>query len=166
MSTGSEVRALDTPTLLRLLRVAPSTLNYWVSRGFCHPTLDAGKGRRSTRYWTVEDLVVLRSIKELRAAGCSLQLLSLAEERLRASFGRSLGNAVLFYDGKDILVEEQGVVVSLITQAGQAVFAETVQVAAFPLRPWTEEAHRLAAPVNIASIRARRLAAQAARHTA
>lgn len=148
--------ALDTPTLLRLLRVPASTLNYWVARGFCHPTLDAGSGRRATRYWTVEDLVVLRSIKALRAAGCSLQLLAVVEERLRARFGRGLAGAVLYYDGGDVYVEDDGVVISLISEAGQGVFAETLQIVAIRLSPWAEEAITLAKPVDIDEIRERR----------
>lgn len=163
MRNNEEVRALDTPTLLALLGVAPSTLNYWVNRGFCHPTLDAGQGRRATRFWTVEDLVVLRAIKELRQAGCSLQLIALVESRLRESMGLGLANAILYYNGKDVFVADEGVAVSLIREAGQAIFMETVLVAAFPIRPWVEQGMSSAKPVNIQVIKARRAAAQAAR---
>lgn len=150
------VEALDTPALLRILKVAPSTLNYWVDKGFCHPTLKVGSGQRATRYWTVQDLVVLRAIKELRAAGCSLQLIATVERRLRTSFDLGLSNAVLYYNGKDVLVEDQGAIVSLIAEAGQAVFAEIVQLVAFPLRPWVEAGKQEAKLVDIAAIRERR----------
>lgn len=163
MAENAEVLALDTPTLLALLKIPPSTLNYWVEKGFCSPTLDAGSGRRATRYWTVEDLVVLRAIKELRSAGCSLQLVTKIEGRLRTSFHRGLSNAVLYYNGQDVFVEDAGVVVSLIREAGQAVFTETLQIAAHPLSPWVEEGRSRAKMVDIESIRERREAAQAKR---
>lgn len=150
------MQALDTPTLLRILKIAPSKLNYWVKQGFCTPTLDAGSGRRATRYWTVEDLVVLRSIKELRDRGCSLQLIAVVENRLRARFGSGLAGAALFYDGKDVFVEDEGTITSLVKKAGQAAFPETLHLNAFALRPWLEEGERHATLVDIDAIRERR----------
>lgn len=163
MTGEGEVLALDTPTLLALLKIPASTLNYWVDKGFCTPTLDAGSGKRATRYWTVEDLVVLRAIKELRAAGCSLQLVTTVEQRLRESFQSGLSNAVLYYNGQDVFVEEDGVVMSVVRDAGQVVFAETLQITAFRLRPWVEEGRAQATLVDIDGIRARREAARAKR---
>lgn len=163
MKKNAEVLALDTPTLLALLKIPASTLNYWVEKGFCNPTLDAGSGRRATRYWTVEDLVVLRAIKELRAAGCSLQLVTKIEGRLRTSFDRGLSNAVLYYNGHDVFVEDAGVIMSLIHDAGQAVFTETLQIATHPLSPWADEGRSRAKMVDIESIKKRREAAQAKR---
>lgn len=156
MTGNAEVLALDTPTLLALLKIPASTLNYWVEKGFCTPSLDVGSGRRATRYWTVEDLVVLRSIKELRAAGCSLQLIAKIERRLRESFDRDLANAVLYYNGQDVFIEDAGAVMSLIREAGQAVFAETLQITAFRLRPWLEAGRAQASLVDIDRVRERR----------
>ena len=166
MSDVELALALDTPTLLKLLRIAPSKLNYWVGRGFCHRTLDTGSGRRATRYWTVEELVILRSIKALREAGCSLQLIARAEDRLRSSFNAGLANAILYYDGRDIFVDDQGTIISLVQQAGQATFTEALRIAAFPLRPWVEEGERSAELVDIAAIRNRRELIRAKRSTA
>lgn len=163
MTKGKLEPALDTPTLLRILQIAPSKLNYWVAKGFCTPTLDAGHGRRATRYWTVEDLIVLRSIKELRARGCSLQLVALVEARLRTRYKRGIASAVLFYDGSDVLVEDEGTITRLVKDAGQAAFPETLYLAAWALRPWVEEAERHTSMVNIDEIRNRRAAIRARR---
>lgn len=163
MTPDSAVRALTTPVLLRLVGIPASTLNYWVARGFVHPTLDAGSGRRATRYWTVEDVVVLRSIKELRSQGCSLQVVARVEGKLREQLATGLGEAVLYYDGSDVMVDEQGRLISLLAEVGQGVFPEAVHLSAFSLHPWIEEADRHCEVVDLKEIRARRAAAKARR---
>lgn len=166
MRAGRDVMALDTPTLLACAKIAVSTLNYWVEKGFCTPDIDAGQGRRATRYWSVRDLVVVKTIKALRDAGCSLQNVSKVEKRLTEIWGTDLSNSVLYYNGKDVLILDDAAIMSVLDEAGQGVFAEALTVLTAPLGKWVEEGNALAKPVDIAEIRARRVALQGSRATA
>ena len=150
------VLALDTPTLLKLVKVPVSTLNSWVRREFCPGPLDAGTGRRATRYWTVEHVVTFQAIKALRAAGCPLQLIAKVDDQLRNSFNSNLAAATLCYDGRDVFVIEGSDVINVIRNAGQAAFPEALTLSAFPLRPWQEDGARNAKEVDIDQIRSRR----------
>jgi DNA-binding transcriptional MerR regulator len=154
--SSAAVLALDTPALLRLAGIPASTLNHWVLKGFITPTHDLGSGRRAVRYWTVEDAVVVKAIKALRDAGCSLQLVSKVEERLRRSFDANLASAVLYYDGSDVFIDDRGVIISLIREAGQSVLKETVLMAAYPLDPWMSASKASAELVDLDAIRDRR----------
>lgn len=160
------VLALDTPTLLACAKIPATTLNYWVKRGFCTPDIDAGRGKRATRYWTVRDLVVIRAIKSLRSAGCSLQNVSKVEEQLTSRWDTDLSTSVLYYDGYDVMISDEMTAASVLREAGQGIFTETLTVLTVPLRPWITEGERLAKLVNIDEVRDRRNAIWAARNTA
>ena len=151
-----KVLAVDTPTLLRLTGVAPTTLNYWVSREFCAPSLDTGSGRRATRYWTVHDVLVIRAIKRLRDLGCSLQNLAKVRDLLSGLTQKTLGTSVLVYDGSDLMLLDEGSVVSLLRTRGQAVFVEALVTVSIPMGPWLREARQVAEPIDPVQIRSRR----------
>jgi len=151
-----KVLAVDTPTLLRLTNIAPTTLNYWVSRGFCAPSIDTGTGRRATRFWTVHDVLVIRAVKRLRDLGCSLQNLSKVQRLLASLTQKTLGTSVLIYDGHDLFLVDEGHAVSLLRTRGQALFLETLITVSIPMGPWLREAKRAAEPIDPILIRNRR----------
>lgn len=152
----NRVLAISTPTLLSLVGIPPTTLNYWISRGFCTPSLDTGAGNRSTRYWTVRDVLVIRAIKSLRDAGCSLQNIARVDMLLTEAWGAGLAETVLVYDGRDVLIEREKTLISLLTSHGQGVFAEVLTFVALPLHTWAVDAEKRGELVDVEEIRARR----------
>ena len=152
----NKVLAISTPTLLSLVGIPPTTLNYWVNRGFCTPSLDTGVGNRATRYWTVRDVLVIRAIKSLRDAGCSLQNIARIDALLTGAWGLGLADAVLVYDGRDVLIERERTLISLLSSHGQGVFAEVLTFVALPLSTWAEDAEKRGELIDVDEIRARR----------
>ena len=155
---GGREAGIPTPTVAKIARVARSTLNHWASIGLCEPTLVTSSGHRATRYWSVRDVVIVRTIKKLRDSGCSMPRLKAAVNLLRDHWDLDLADAVLVWDGKDLLsIDDRGTVVSLLAERGQSVVGISVmQLVTLPLSVWLEEAMEIAEPVDITTIRARR----------
>lgn len=163
---------MATPEVVALCGVPASTLASWVARGLCQPSLAASGGRRrATQYWSVRDVVMVRAIRTLREAGCPLAVLEKASEVLRGDWDSDLANAVLWWDGADIVtVTLAGEVVSLVTRHGQGIFAEVavVQVSC-PIAAWSQQVNGLLRSrplIPVADIQQRREAAAVARATA
>lgn len=134
--------ALTSEQVWKLADVPPTTLNYWVSKGLCGPSLLASMGKRFVRYWSVQDVVAVKAVKALRDAGCSLQRVSLVQELLQKHWGVALGSSVLYWDGrKDVLrIDDSGAIISVIAETGQQLTNEVVHMMTFPLRAWIEQA--------------------------
>ena len=160
---------MATPEVVALCGVPASTLASWVSRGLCVPSLADSRGRRrATQYWSVRDVVMVRAIRTLRAAGCPLAVLEKASQVLRDDWDADLANAVLWWDGADIVtVTPAGEVVSLVTQHGQGIFADVAVVhVSCPIASWSQQIDGLLKdrdPIAVDEIRQRRDAAAAAR---
>lgn len=115
---GWTARALsahtDTPT---------TTLSAWIGAGLVMPER-TGIGRRGHTIGAV-GLLELLAVKELRAAGFSLQSIQLAVENLREMSGedRPLGRLLLVVHGDDIVWRDasslDGLTVSALRQPGQ-----------------------------------------------
>lgn len=146
-----------TPQVVRLAAIADSTLNYWVREQLCGPSLIGSAGQRYTRYWSVRDLVMVRSIKALREAGCSLAKVREVRSILESE-GSDIAASVLFWNGHDVLrMDSQGEIVSLLADHGQRAFAETVvHFLTLPIRAWTMEAETQASEFDLATIEGRR----------
>jgi DNA-binding transcriptional MerR regulator len=121
-------------------------------------------GKRYVRYWSVQDVVTVRAVKALRAAGCPLQRVREVQEQLDDKWNANIASAVLFWDGRDVLkVEDQGEIVSVLNETGQQLTLEVVHVMTFPLRIWIEQALSVAHEVDLeelADARRRRETAQ------
>jgi DNA-binding transcriptional MerR regulator len=145
----TEERALETQTVCRVAQLSPKTLDYWIRTGLVRPSVRATPGRRVPRLWSIDDAIVVRTIKALRDAGCPLQRIR-AVKRLLASQEARLGGATLFWDGTDVLLMKQwGEVESAVRRPGQQV----LHVLAIPLSPWREE---LGSEATVVPMRARR----------
>lgn len=166
---ADESRGMATPEVVSLCGVPPSTLAGWVSRGLCEPSLAHSHGqRRATQYWSVRDVVTVRAIHTLRAAGCPLAVLEKASQVLRDDWDSDLSTAVLWWDGDDIVtVTPAGDVVSLVTQHGQGIFAEVAVVhVSCPIASWSQQIDGLLKdrdPIPVGQIQQRRDAAAASR---
>lgn len=133
------VAGFDTPAVLRLTGVPASTLDYWVAKELVAPSLHPSTGRRATRWWSLEDVIVIRTIKALREAGCPMQTLRRARAVLEAAGLESTTPAVLVWDGHDLLsFDRWGEARSEFRHPGQGVF----HVVAIPLPEWRSEAER------------------------
>lgn len=156
---------MPTPEVVALCGVPASTLANWASRGLCGPSIvGSGGRRRATQYWSVRDVVTVRAIRTLRAAGCPLAVLEKASQVLRDDWDAGLANAVLWWDGMDIVtVTPAGEVVSLVTQHGQGIFADVAVVhVSCPIASWSEQINGLLKdrdPIPVSRIRERRDAA-------
>lgn len=160
---------MATPEVVALCGVPASTLASWVSRGLCGPSLvRSGGRRRATQYWSVRDVVTVRAIRTLRDAGCPLAVLTKASQVLRDDWDADLANAVLWWDGDDIItVTPAGEVVSLVTQHGQGIFADVAVVhVSCPIASWSHHVDGMLKdrdPIPVDEIRRRRDAAATAR---
>lgn len=166
---AGDQRGMATPEVVALCGVPASTLASWVARGLCQPSLaDSGGRRRATQYWSVRDIVMVRTIRTLRDAGCPLAVLEKASEVLRDDWDADLANAVLWWDGADIVtVTPAGDVVSLVTQHGQGVFADVAVVyVSCPIAAWSQQIDGLLQSrplIPVGEIQQRREAAAVAR---
>jgi DNA-binding transcriptional MerR regulator len=134
-----------------LIGLPSSTLNYWVQIGLVEPTIRGPQGRRVEQYWSVEDVVIVRSVRELRRAGASLQQVRKASRRL-AEWGSSMSNARLYWDGADVIVQTvDGDLVSTIERPGQLVWF----LAALPLGKWHDQTSRRARSIEVDEFRQR-----------
>ena len=123
-----------------MLRVPASTLDYWIKLGICSPMPGTSRGRRYQRYWSLRDVVIVRTVKLLREAGCSLQLLRKAQRELRDSWDTDLASAVLFWNGSDLItVDDAGNLMALVEQSGQLALQEPLRFVSVPLARWLDE---------------------------
>lgn len=146
------VYGYSSPTVCSITGVPPSTLNYWVATGVVSPSLRGRAGRRATHWWTLRDLIAVRTVKALRDAGCPLQTLRRAQAVIEEAGLEGLGDAVLHWDGLDLLrIGEFGDVESVIEHPGQGV----LHLVAIPIGRWEAELADLAVEVDAARLRSR-----------
>lgn len=122
-------------------------------------------GKRATAYWSVRDVVEARAVATLRRAGCPLKTVARVKEVLAAEWDMTLSNAVLVWDGRDVLtVSETGEVISLIRERGQTLIRHAVvHLATAPLGRWYSEVDHEAKEVEVSVIQERRAAVLARR---
>jgi DNA-binding transcriptional MerR regulator len=138
--------------------VAPSTLNSWSKRTettepLVEPSLLGSSGKRADRYWSVQDLVVVRTIKALRQAGCPLQQLRKAKVEIAAAWDGELSSVFLYWDGNDLVATDPwGSLRSLVKHPGQ----QMLHLVAVPLDRWKREADQLADKIELEEIKKRR----------
>ena len=147
------VEGVDTPTLCRLVQVAPSTLNYWIEQGVVQPSIAASSGKRFMRWWTIPDVLTVRAVKALREAGCPLQTVAKAKSQIARLGNQTLGEVVLYWDGDDVIeLEQWGTLRSAVKHPGQQI----LHLVAMPVTRWQRELEPEAVPVDLEDIRRRR----------
>jgi DNA-binding transcriptional MerR regulator len=134
------VECLETARVCRLADVKPSTLDYWVRTGLVVPTLRDEPGHRRTRLWSVRDAVIVRTVRELRKAGCPLQTIRRAQHQL-ASQWKVLGpeSTLIWSDGELYDISPEGRVEALVKHPFQQAFA----LVALPLGLFRDEAKKV-----------------------
>lgn len=148
----SVIRAFSSPSVCAIAGVAPSTLTYWASTGVVVPSVRNSSGKRATRWWSLSDLMSVRVVKTLRDAGCPLQTLRKAQTTIEAQWSGHLGEALLHWDGVDLLhIGRLGEVQSMVRQPGQGV----LHLVAIPIGRWSADAEPLAEEIDLAMMKRR-----------
>lgn len=84
------------------------------------------------QYWTIRDVLIIRTVRHLRSVGASLDQVRRAADRLR-DWDADFGNTKLFWDGTDVVVQTaDGSALSAIRQPNQLVWLLTI----LPLGTW------------------------------
>ncbi len=114
-----------TPLVAKLTGVSALTLENWDRRGFIKPSIADAPTRGVSRIYSFRDLVAIRVVCDLRAAGISLQALSRVVKYLRGRKGLStteiLASTTLVTDGHDVYEVEGAMTVSALRRPGQRV---------------------------------------------
>lgn len=144
---------LSTQTVSRLAGVPSSTLDYWVRLKLVRPSVRPPDGRRVARYWSVQDLVVVRTIRTLRDAGCSLQGVRKVKAVIEDQWQEDLSSVHVYWDGSDVrAVKDWNRVISLLDRPNQ----EVLHLVSVPVEAWASEATDAAEEIDLAEIRERR----------
>src|ERR1035438_8226483 len=108
--------------------VKPRTLDHWAATGFLRPSIQKARGTGTKRVYSFSDAVAARVVKELRAAGVSLQSLRLVVSQLRKFqfTDQPLADLRLIISGKDVCVKDNQYLISMLRHPGQAFLPFTV----------------------------------------
>lgn len=102
-----ELGAFSADIARNIVGITYRQLDYWDKTALIRPSVQRAKGRGSRRLYSFEDLVELRVVAKLLAAGVSLPAVRKATRYLRQHFTdvvRPLARLALQADGKRILV--------------------------------------------------------------
>ncbi len=112
-------------------------IGYWAQQGIIVPSIQKAHGSGSRRYYSFEDLLQLRFIRQLMKHGWSLQKIREAIARLRDVMGdpNSLQKAVLVHGSQTILAicktkEGERILLDTLDPGGQQVmwiYLETLE---------------------------------------
>ncbi len=117
-------------------------LDYWAKQGLLVPSIQRSHGPGTRRLYSVEDLIKLQFIRQLRHFGWSLQKIRIAIDALRDVMNdpNPLKHAMLFHDKKTIIALYK-------TKEGERILLDTLsagrqQVMGIVLEMLMEEAIR------------------------
>jgi predicted RNase H-like HicB family nuclease/DNA-binding transcriptional MerR regulator len=130
MRTGrakDERQGFGVATVLHLTGVSYRNLDYWARTGLVRSSIRAAGGKGSRRVYAFQDLVALRLVKQLRAAGIPLQAIRRAVKFLQTHADAPLSRLALVADGKKILARTDDPAWMIeATGAGQVVISVDV----------------------------------------
>jgi len=153
------VRAVRTSKLCAAAKIAPSTLAYWVRVGVVKPSVIGPSGHRYERWWSLSDVVAIKTVKALRDSGCPLQTVRRAVALLR-SLDQDLASSRLVWDGEDVFIQDEfGSIVSAFRRPGQLVLHATV----LPLADWARESDEISEEISVRIERRRRRSSRSRR---
>jgi hypothetical protein len=115
------------------------------------PSLRKPLGKRWTRYWSVQDLVAVRSVKALRAAGCPLPTVRKVKKKVE-EWGSEMASTSLYWDGHDVIeLGATGTLKSLIVKPNQ----QMLHVISLPLKAWRSDADQQATAIDASTLNRR-----------
>lgn len=150
MARDSNVeRGFRGPTVCKTVGITYRQLDYWARTDLVLPSVQDAGGSGTQRIYSFTDVVHLKIIKNLLAAGISLQQIRKAVDYLRTELKRPLEDVTLLSDGKSVYACTSPDEVVDLLAGGQGVFAIAVgkvyqdlqgSIAQFPPRPPVEGA--------------------------
>ena len=119
--TASSTLGFSDPTVCRLTGVTYRQPDYWARTGLVTPSTTSATGSGSKRVYSYHDVLEVKVIKSLLAAGVSLARARQAVECLREGLGENVAAATLVIgDSGTVLADVDGLVDLL--RGGQGVF--------------------------------------------
>jgi DNA-binding transcriptional MerR regulator len=103
--------------------ISARQLDYWVERGLIRPQRSRGKGRR---LFTFRDLIVLRTIAELRTCGVGLDEIRLLADQLAADDADLASELIVAAGGQVYRLTDSGDLTAGGRLAGQLAFTVVV----------------------------------------
>jgi DNA-binding transcriptional MerR regulator len=111
------------PDVCKVVGISYRQLDYWARTGLLTPSVKDAGGSGTQRLYSFQDLVLLRTIRNLLDAGVSLQSIRKAIDYLRDQMGTEPSSATLVSDGRRVYaVTSPNEIVDLLSK-GQGVFA-------------------------------------------
>ena len=130
------VFGLPSRSVWKLAQIPPSTLNYWVQIGLVHPSLQPPDGHRVEQWWSIPDVITVRTVRALRTAGVPLPQIRAAKRAIQG-WGLDFTSAHLVWDGTDLVMTDA---VGDLLSAAKAPGQRMLQFAALPVHQWAAEA--------------------------
>ena len=103
---------LPTKRVVELTEVTTRELGGWIKSGLLRPSVADGSGRGHRRLFSFQDVVAIKTVKELRSGGCPLQEIKLAVAYLKAHYPEQsssefLSQLTLLTDGSTVLISNR-----------------------------------------------------------
>ena len=110
------------PTACSAAGITYRQLDYWARTGLVEPTVRGATGSGTQRLYSFRDILLLKVIKRLLAAGISLQQIRTAVQHLRERGTDDLTQVTLMSDGASVYECTSNDEVIDLLQGGQGVF--------------------------------------------
>jgi DNA-binding transcriptional MerR regulator len=130
INVGNGVMLYTPPDAARMLDMPVSTLNYWAKEKIVAPSVAGSRGKGYSRYYSLQDLVALKVVIQLRKRGISFQALRHVVEHLRKKDNSTspLVDSRLMLVGDDVADYDENLIVSLLRTPGQGILRDIVVV--------------------------------------
>ncbi|HEX6208270.1 MAG TPA: MerR family transcriptional regulator, partial [Actinomycetota bacterium] len=115
------------PEVVKLVGVTYRQLDYWARTELVKPSVRDANGSGTQRLYGFQDLVLLRSIKNLLETGVTLQKIRKAVDFLRGHLGEAPQEMTLLSDGRNIYAAKSRDEIIDLMQQGQGTMF-TLQV--------------------------------------
>jgi DNA-binding transcriptional MerR regulator len=111
------------PEVCKVVGISYRQLDYWARTGLVTPSVKDAGGSGTQRQYSFQDLVLLRTIKNLLDAGVSLQSIRRAIDYLREQLDTEPSSVTLVSDGSRVYAcTSPDEIIDLLSR-GQGVFA-------------------------------------------
>ena len=121
-----EEEGFRAPEVAKLVGISYRQLDYWARTGLVTPSVQDAGGSGTQREYSFQDIVLLKSIKQLLDTGVNLQRIRKAIDYLRTHLKEPPQHLTLLSDGNKVFAANSPDEVIDLLQRGQGVFALAV----------------------------------------
>jgi DNA-binding transcriptional MerR regulator len=122
----AEDHGFRAPDVAKIVGISYLQLDYWARTGLVHPSVKDAGGSGTQREYSFQDIILLKTIKNLLDTGVNLQRIRKAIGYLRDYLKKSPSGLTLLSDGNKIYACESPDEVMDVLQRGQGVFGIAV----------------------------------------